>query len=64
MIRTWNKRTQLNEENNLWGGGAGAGRGGSSSVVIHFKDAAFDDSHISVPHNLMSGGKKTERQDI
>lgn len=31
------------------------------SVVIHFKDAAFDDAHVSVPHNLVSEGQKTER---
>lgn len=34
----------------------------SPSVVIHFKDAAFDDAHVSVPHNLVSeeGEKKQE----
>lgn len=24
------------------------------SVVVHFEDTAFDDAHVSVPHNLMS----------
>lgn len=28
------------------------------SVVIHFEDTAFDDAHVSVPHNLMSAEQK------
>lgn len=31
-------------------------------VVVHFEDAAFDDTHVSVPHNLVSEGRKRERQ--
>lgn len=34
----------------------------NASVVIHFEDTAFDDAHVSVPHNLVSEGEKTERQ--
>lgn len=31
------------------------------SVVIHFKDAAFDDTHVSVPHNLVPEGERNGR---
>lgn len=34
----------------------------NASVVIHFEDTAFDDAHVSVPHNLVSEGQKAERQ--
>lgn len=31
-------------------------------VVVHFEDAAFDDTHVSVPHNLVSEGQKRETE--
>lgn len=31
------------------------------SVVIHFKDAAFDNAHVSVPHNLVPEGERNRR---
>lgn len=50
-------------------GGGGRGDRGKNkqgkkyaSVVKHFEDAAFDDAHVSVPHNLVSAGQKTKRQ--
>lgn len=27
-------------------------------VMVHFQDAAFDDTHVSVPYYLMPVGKK------
>lgn len=33
------------------------------SVMIHFKDAAFDDGHVSVPHNLVPEGKRNRRHE-
>lgn len=30
--------------------------------MVHFEDAAFDDSHVSVPHNLVSEGQKREAE--
>lgn len=49
-------------------GGGGRDRGKNkqgkkyASVVKHFEDTAFDDAHVSVPHNLVSAGQKTKRQ--
>lgn len=37
-------------------------RQGNHSVVIHFEDTAFDDAHVSVPHNLMSAMQEKETQ--
>lgn len=31
----------------------GASHEEKASVMIHFEDAAFDDDHVSIPHNLM-----------
>lgn len=50
-----------------WGSGKGGAGGvrerrGTVSVVIHFEDTAFDDAHVSVPHNLVSEGQKTETE--
>lgn len=57
--------TKGGEEPLVSGGGAGERCGGGSSVMVHFKDAAFDDAHVSIPHNLMpERGKNRKRQDI
>lgn len=34
----------------------------SALVVVHFEDTAFDDAHVSVPHNLVSEGQKRETE--
>ena len=35
--------------------------GDGLSVVVHFEDTAFNDSHVSVPHNLISETQERER---
>lgn len=30
--------------------------------MVHFEDTAFDDAHVSVPHNLVSEGQKKETE--
>lgn len=30
--------------------------------MIHFEDAALDDAHVSVPHNLVSEGQRREAE--
>lgn len=41
----------------------GAGSQGNVSVMIHFEDTAFDDAHVSVPHNLMSEGQRGKTEN-
>lgn len=55
LVQPWGKpRSRWAEER-----AASGDQKKNTSVVIHFKDAAFDDAHVSVPHTLVpAGGKK------
>lgn len=61
----WGKydRALITIEGRMWGGWReGQTRKKDALVVVHFEDAAFDDSHVSVPHNLVSEGRKREAE--